>query len=278
MSNLHIYFETGAIGDTCFNLCRANIAMEHEGHDATIVHTSPIFKTNGYEIKTNPNVAKILSKCNFIKSVEYDIDYNIKESFSYSKKYQKNIKQPMFTRENNDLKSWIDLTEFLPPCEEKEKVAVFQPISLIQKPKQYLNDYIPVWDRCIRLLHEKKYKIYMVGAENDPIDLCIKPETQKLTINMLGKWSLLQSLSFTMYKADLIVSCDSWAAIWGPASKIQTFTAWGYRMENNIDTWALGFLGNRQYYKFGWSSQKEYCDAYLAGCLSDYLAGPKNEV
>ena len=87
MSDLHIYFETGAIGDTGLNICRANIAMQALGHDAAIVHTSPIFKSHGKIKQSCPNVAEIIKSCNFIKSIEYDIDYDIRESFYFSKKY-----------------------------------------------------------------------------------------------------------------------------------------------------------------------------------------------
>ena len=67
MSDLHIYFETGAIGDTGLNICRANIAMQALGHDAAIVHTSPIFKSHGKIKQSCPNVAEIIKSCNFIK-------------------------------------------------------------------------------------------------------------------------------------------------------------------------------------------------------------------
>lgn len=275
MSDLHIYFETGAIGDTGLNLCRANIAMCAIGHDASIIHTSPIFKSHGKETKTNPNVKVILERCKFIKKIEYDVDYNEKNSFYFSKKYNCQIYQPMLTRDEHDIKEWIDLKDFTPEINTKNKIAVLQPVSIDLKPQQFIDWYIPIWDRCIGLLHEKGYDIYMVGGQNDPIEKTMKKESIEKTKNKIGSWSILESLAFTIYRADIVLACDSWAAIWGPAAKIPTFTAWGYRMENNIDFWVTGFLGNRNYYKYGWSSQKEYCDAYLAGCLSDHLAGGK---
>ena len=113
----------------------------------------------------------------------------------------------------------------------------------------------------------------MVGGLQDQIELTMQQKTIDKTINKIGKWSILESLAFTIYKADIVLACDSWSAIWGPAAKVKTFTSWGYRMENDIDFWVTGFLGNRNFYEYGWSSQKDYCDAYLAGKLSDYLAG-----
>ena len=272
MSDLHIYFETGAIGDTGLNLCRANIAMEFMKHDSSIVHTSPIFRCHGKEKQSCPNVKEILNSCKFIKTIEYDVDYNNRNSFNFSKKYNCHIHQPMFFREENNIKEWIDLQKYIPTINECEKIAVLQPISLDLKPPPHLDDYVPVWDRCVNLLQEKGYSIFMVGGPNDKIDLTMKSKTIDKTVNKLGKWSILEALAFTIYKADIVLACDSWSAIWGPASKIKTFTAWGHRMENNIDFWVTGFLGNKEYYEYGWSSQKEYCDAYLAGKISDYLA------
>ena len=277
MSDLHIYFETGAIGDTGLNLCRANIAMNALGHDSTIVHTSPIFKSHGRIKESCPNVRKIIESCNFIKSVEYDIDYNVHESFHFSKKYNCPILQPMIFRNNNDIKSYVDLKKYTP--EKKQgKTAVIQPVSIELKPAEFIDWYIPVWDRCVNLLHEKGYEIIMIGGANDPIEKTMNPSSIKKTNSKIGKWSILESLAFTIYESDIVLACDSWSAIWGPAAKIPTFTAWGFRMENNIDFWVTGFLGNREYYKYGWSSQKDYCDAYLAGSISEYLSKGKLHV
>ena len=276
MEDLHIYFETGAIGDTAFNLCRANIAMEAMNLKSTIVHTSNIFKSHGKIKQTCPNVKTILESTSFIKKIEYDVDYNDTDSFRYSKKYETPIYQPMFYRDENDIKSWVDLSRYIPEKKGDRKVAVLQPVSLEMKPPPYVDWYVPIWDRCVNLLHEKGYEIVMVGGTNDPIERCMKSETIKKTNNKIGAWSILESLAFTIYESDLVLACDSWSAIWAPAARIKTFTAWGYRMENHIDFWATGFLGNRNYYEYGWSSQKDYCDAYLAGKISDYLAEKRN--
>lgn len=270
MNYLHIYFETGAIGDTGLNLCRANIAMQASNLDGVIVHTSPIFKCHGKIKQSCPNVLKILESCNFIKGIEFDIDYNNRESFYLSKKYNCQIHQPMIFRDNNDIKSWVDLKKYIPET-KKEKTAVFHPISLSLKPEAFIDWYVPIWDRCINILHEKGYEIFMIGGIDDPISQTMQKSTIQKTINKIGCWSILESLAFTIYESDIVVACDSWAAIWAPAAKIKTFTAWGYRMENNIDFWVTNFLGNREYYDFGWSSQKEYCDAYLAGQISNHL-------
>jgi hypothetical protein len=275
MEDLHIYFETGAIGDTGLNLCRANIAMTERNLQSTIVHTSPIFKSHGKVKKSCQNVKTILDSCNFIKKIEYDIDYDNDSSFYFSKKYNCKIFQPINFRNSHDIKEWVDLRKYIPEKKQNEKVAVLQPVSLEMKPQQFLDWYVPTWDRCVNILHEKGFKILMVGGPNDPYQSCMKKETIEKTINKIGSWSILESLAFTIYEADLVLACDSWSAIWGPAAKVKTFTSWGYRMENNIDFWVTGFLGNKEHYEFGWSSQKEYCDAYLAGRISDYLREEK---
>lgn len=268
MSSLHIFCETGAFGDTALNLCRSNIAMSYLGHDDVIVHTSNTFKfSNGREIPSNPDVLEIYKRTNFVKEVVADIDYSDRSSLEFSKKYNTPILQPMMFRDCHDIRNWIDLTEFTPKDIEGEKLALFQPISLKMKPKEHIDDYIPVWSRCIKTLLKKNYKIIMVGANDDPVDLCVPKDLICEIDNKIGKWTILEAIAFTLYKADVIVSCDSWAALWGAAARKKTAIAWGYRMENNIDFWVTGFLGNQDCYKYGWSSQKDYTDALLANYL-----------
>lgn len=273
MNDLHIFCESGAFGDAALNLCRANIAMTNGNYDKTIIHTTKFLKTaTGLEIPSNPDVCEIWKRTNFVKEIVFDMDYDDPSSFDVSKKYGKLIQSPMEFRDDNDIKQWVDLTEFTPDYKKETKTVLFQPISLKTKPKDHLDDYIPVWNRCLKTVIQKGYKIVMVGAADDPIDLCVNKEFLPYIDNMCGKWSILEAIAFTLYKADLIISCDSWAGIWGAAAKKPSAIAWGYRMENNIDFWVTGFLGNRDYYKFGWSSQKEYCDALLAA----YLGGIKH--
>jgi hypothetical protein len=271
MSNsLHIYFETGAIGDTAFNLCRANIAMQNRNHDDCIVHTSPIFRFGNptIEIPSNPDVSTILNKTNFIREIVFDVDYKIAESFIKSQKYNCEIYQPNEYRKFNNILEWIDLKEYHLPCETTSKTAIFQPISLQFKPRQHLEDYIPVWTRCIETVLQNGYEIFMVGGANDDIDQCIPKNLMKYLNNKINLWSPLNSLAFLLYRSDIVISCDSWAAIWGIAARKPTAVAWGYRMENNIDFWATNFLGNKDCYKYGWSSQKDFCDIYLAQYLN----------
>ena len=87
MADLHIYAETGAIGDTALNLCRINVALSNSNCEKAVVHTSPILKANGLQIKTNPIVHEILKRTSFIREVVTDVDHNDRESFNKSKKY-----------------------------------------------------------------------------------------------------------------------------------------------------------------------------------------------
>jgi hypothetical protein len=267
MADLHIYAETGAIGDTALNLCRINVALSNSNCEKAVVHTSPILKANGLQIKTNPIVHEILKRTSFIREVVTDVDHNDRESFTKSKIYGVPIHQPFEFREKNNILDWVDLKEFIPEKSEV-KTALFQPISLKTKPKKHLDDYIPVWDRCLKTLIKKGYRIVMVGAEDDPIDLCVNKKHMSHIVNQCGSWSMLESIAFTLYEADVVLSCDSWAGLWGAAARKPTAIAWGYRMENNIDYWVTNFLGNRDIYEYGWSSQKDYCDAHLAHYLS----------
>jgi len=266
MSDLHIYAESGAIGDTALNLCRQHIALATSNHEKAIIHTTPFLIANGINIPSNPIVHEIWRRTNFIKEVVMDVEHGDEETFKFSKKYNTNIEHPMMGRDYNDIREWVDLRD-LTPNAPGDKIAVFQPISLRMKPKDHLDDYIPVWDRCLRTLINKGYQIIMVGAADDPIHLCVKDEYIPHIDNRCGKWSILEAIAFTMYRANVVVSCDSWAGLWGAAARKNTAIAWGYRMENDIDFWVTNFLGNRDCYKYGWSSQKGYCDALLAAYL-----------
>lgn len=270
MSSLHIFCETGAFGDTALNLCRSHIAMEALGHDNVIVHTSPIFKFGNpmREIPMNENVIEIYKRTKFVKEVVTDVDYDDIQSLDFSKKYGVPIQQPMNQRDYNNIQEWVNFDDLTPEIEEGQKTVLFQPISLKMKPQNHLDAYIPVWKRCLRSLIDKNYKIYMVGGNDDPIDLCVPKEFLPHIENKIGEWNILQSIAFTVNKADLVLSCDSWAGLWGAGSRKKTAIAWGYRMENDIDFWVTGFLGNRDCYAYGWSSQKDYTDALLASYLS----------
>jgi hypothetical protein len=254
--NLHIFAESGAIGDQALNLCRINAALVKGGYQKAIIHTSSILHANGIDIPINPDVLKIWERTKFIKEVIIDNNCGSpKEDFK--------IQEPMDFLEINDIREWVDLKDFIPDF-TGEKIALFQPISLKLKPKDHINDYIPVWNLCLKTLIRKGYEIFMVGSENDPIDLCVDKEFLPYINNKCGKWSVLESIAFTIYCSDFVLSCDSWAGLWGIASQKKTAIAWGHRMENNIDFWVSNFLGNKNYYKYGWSSQKDYCDAFLA--------------
>lgn len=278
MSDLHIYFETGCVGDTGLNLCRAHTAMCAMGHSGVVVHTSPVFRFGNppRESPSSPVVSEILRRCPFIREVVYDVDYSDATSFSWSRERRCKIHQPMIYRDANDIREYVDLREFIPPYPSESKVALLHPVSLRYKPQDRLYDYIPVWDRCVGLLSEKGFRIVMVGSEDDPIDLTMSKSARGHCDSMVGRWSLLQSLAFLMYRAEFVVACDSWASIWGPAARVQTVCAWGYRMESDTDFWVTNFLGNRDFYKHGWSSQKDYCDALLAAHLGKKIREQKD--
>ena len=267
MADLHIYAESGAIGDTALNLCREHNALVKWGFDKAIIHTTPILKAGHMDIPSNPIVNEIWRRTNFIKEVVMDVDPDDSETYTFSRKYNAQIHHPMEFTEYSDIKDWVDLRDLTPEVHADKKIALFQPISLRMKPKDHLDDYIPIWTRCLKTLIRKNYHIVMVGAADDPIDLCVEKQFLSSIDNKCGKWSILEAVAFTMYRADIVISCDSWAGIWGAASRKPTAIAWGYRMEHDIDFWVMSFMGNQDCYKYGWSSQKEYCDALLAAYL-----------
>ncbi len=273
MNALHVYFETGAVGDTAINLCRYNRAMLDGGYDWVVVHTSKFFRYSDPDRIgwSSPVVREILKRATFIHEVVYDIDYTNPSTWTKSRKYGVPIQEPYAKSDHNDIKRLCDLTEFIPDHEPGPLRAIIHPVSLKYKPLTHLDDYVPTWDRCVGMLKEKGYDVVLVGSDEDPVHRTMRPETLDLCTNMIGKWTLLQSLAYAIYRCQWVVACDSWASIWGPAAKVQTVCAWGHRMEYGQDFFITDFMGNRDFYKHGWSSQKEYCDALLAAHIGEKL-------
>jgi hypothetical protein len=263
-----MFMETGAIGDMAIGLCRAFAGMIAEKHSDVIVHVSQKFRTRNFpllEYEANPNAIKILENCSFVKEICFDCDYNKKNGMAYSKKHSCKIEEPKFGCDFIDIRKYLALYNFIPDdFDLKGKIALFQPISLKSKPSANINEYIPVWNECLEALLSKGYKIVMVGAKNDPYHVTFDPKYEEKIINKCGKWSMLQSVAYLLYRCDLVVSCDSWAAMWGIACRLPTLAAWGYRMREETDFWLLDFLGNKDCYKYGWSNEKEKCDEHLA--------------
>lgn len=267
-----MYSETGAIGDTAIALCRAFAAMVALKHSDTVIHSCKTFKFNQdseiRECPTNPNVIKILENCSFIKEIVLDCDYGNPDSFQHSTKYGCKIEQPNYGCDFIDIRKFISLYNHIPDDYELQgKVALFQPISLRSKPKNFIEDYIAKWDKTIESLIEANFKIVMVGAIDDPYQITFNAKYEEKIINKCGKWNILESLAYLMHRADLVVSCDSWAAMWGIACRLPTLVAWGYRMQQEIDLWLLDFIGNKDCYKYDWASKKETCDKFLANYI-----------
>jgi len=269
MSTLQMFAETGAIGDTAIALCRAFAAMVAMKHVDAVIHTAKTFKFGKdpeiRECPFNPNVITILENCSFVKEIVFDCDYKKPNSLQYSEKYNCKIEQPTYGCDFVDIRRFVSLYSFVPDDYGLEgKIAVFQPISLRSKPKKQIDSYIAIWNESIKALIDVGYKIVMIGGKDDPYQVTFNAKYEDYIINKCGKWTILQSLAYLLYRADIVLSCDSWAAWWGIASRLPTLVAWGHRMQNKTDLWLLDFLGNKDCYKYGWASNKENCDKFLA--------------
>lgn len=268
-----MFMDINAIGDMALNLCRAFAGMVAGGHSDVVVHTSAKFQTNTFplqECACNPNALKILENCSFIREVCHECEPSKPETMVYSQKYKSKIEEPKFGCDFINIRKYLSLYNFVPDDHDiKGKVAIFQPISLRHKPAEKIKHYIPVWNKCLETLISQDYTIVMVGAKDDPYQITFDPKYEDHIFIKCGKWSLIESLAYLCYRSDLVVSCDSWAAMWGIASRLPTLAAWGYRMQNEIDLWVLDFLGNKDCYKYGWSSEKEKCDQYLAKYIAN---------
>ena len=262
MKLLHMYADMIAIGDAAFSICRAYAAMQAGGYDKIVIHTQSAINIGGTLIPNSSASLELFRRTSFVAEVLEDADTLYWSSGGVR------LEHPLIYRPHNNIKDWINLDDLTPDVPASGRVAVFQPISLRMKPREHLNDYIPVWTKCLETLFAKNYHVVMVAAPDDPIDLCVDPRLMSSLDNRIGKWSILQSLAFTLNRADVILSCDSWAGVWGIASRKPTAIAWGYRMEHGLDGWVMDFLGNKDVFKHGWSSKKNECDAVLAEFLA----------
>jgi hypothetical protein len=215
MSKLHIFFECGAIGDQTLNLYRAATAMDAEGHDKVVVHYATEFRYAEKRVTTkcNPDALAIWQRTKFIERCIPDIKYDDPDTFLRSKWLNVPIERPMLCRSYNQIKDWLDLKEFTPKLPDDKPVALFHPVSIKFKQNMVspedLEGCFPVWRRCLTLLIEKGYRVVMVGGPDDPWRRVVPPDLLPKIDNKIGKWKQLEAVAALLYKADVILACDS---------------------------------------------------------------------
>ena len=83
--------------------------------------------------------------------------------------WERNIDVGYDENYKSNLADFIDFSLF-PDSNLKisgSKIAVFQPLSLKNKPTELVNDYICEWSESVKQLLEKKYKIYLIVSKDN---------------------------------------------------------------------------------------------------------------
>tara|TARA_R100001198_G_C5219405_1_gene202085 strand:+ start:126 stop:995 length:870 start_codon:yes stop_codon:yes gene_type:complete len=274
---LHIFSPTGMWGDQILNLFSCYYHMVNTGKEGIIIHTAKdLFDTHHKRyVSTDKNILKFWSTFNFVKGIIFDVDQRTLPTDAQNSNYNlfPHLNLPYDDNFQYDLSNEINFSlfpkRFTYDIDQKSKIAVFQPVSLKNKPVELKKDFIATWDKSVSSLLEKKYKIYAVGSSED-LDLVHEIYGHKSflyldnVINLMGCLDIFESIELVMKKADFVLSCDSWAGWYGIASRKKTAYAAGPLIENGTDSHYLNCIKNKDVFFMDYSSKKEETDKNMA--------------
>lgn len=263
---ISFFADNGAIGDQAFNICQIRDICEYYGVKGLDLYTYRKFLHNIegklYVKESNPDVFYIWSQCKYINNINF-IDYLDNNS---SKKMKNNydlyIDRPKdeMVSEQHKISEYLSLTPMPKSQYIGKKVAIFQPVSVINRPGEIFKKYLVRWDLSLRILIEKGYTIYMIGSEND-FDLVkkynlVQDSCLSYIENLCGKIKMIDAIKLVLYRADFVIGCDSWATTYGIAERIPTAVSWGPKLEAGGRESKLPFyLGNKDIYINRWASK-----------------------
>ena len=251
--------------------------MVNTGKEGIIIHTAKdLFDTHHKRyVSTDKNILKFWSTFNFVKGIIFDVDQRTLPTDAQNSNYNlfPHLNLPYDDNFQYDLSNEINFSlfpkRFTYDIDQKSKIAVFQPVSLKNKPVELKKDFIATWDKSVSSLLEKKYKIYAVGSSED-LDLVHEIYGHKSflyldnVINLMGCLDIFESIELVMKKADFVLSCDSWAGWYGIASRKKTAYAAGPLIENGTDSHYLNCIKNKDVFFMDYSSKKEETDKNMA--------------
>jgi hypothetical protein len=298
--NFHIWSPSCFWGDQMFNLMAARRLSNgkpvfiHTWRNAWSGHTQEW-------LNMDHNILQFWAKVGFIKGIIFDIDqYNPIDVGCERSEYP--VHMTLLNRNElssvgftYDISNDIDFSSF--PAHQRaaetrwlggvvgehhrrrdtdEKIAVFQPISILHKRKEDIElEYSSPWDQCIEALLDKEYKIVAIGSDRDIMDVekYYPNLLNKYPIeNLMGRTSMFESIDLVMNYASFVLSCDSWSAWYGISSRVKTAVAVGRRLDPDHPSseWTyVQALGNEDIYKLDYAYNKEECDTNLANWIKD---------
>jgi len=275
---LHIFSPTGMWGDQILNLFSSHYHMLNMGKEGVVIHTAKdLFDTHHKSYKnTETDILKFWSTFDFVKGIIFDIDQRTLPNDCYNSNYEifPHLNFPYNDDYEHDITRNINFSFFSKrfeyPLDRNYKTAVFQPISLKNKPDNLKNDFLAVWNESINALIQKDYKIYVIGSKRDYYDVI---ETYGADVelflnrpeitNLMGDLSMFESIDLVMNYSDFVLSCCSWAGWYGIAARKKTAMAIGPLMENE-DQKYLNLMKNKDVFFMDYSSKKEEADQNIA--------------
>jgi hypothetical protein len=277
---LHIFSPTGMWGDQILNLFSSHYHMLNMGKKGIVIHTSKDLFNTHHKTYTNTekDILKLWSTFNFVKGIFFDVDQRTLQEDGINNEYE------MFPHLNYgyddeykcDLSQHINFSlfpkRFNNNLKEGYKTAVFQPISLKNKPSNLVNDFIAVWNKSVSALVEKGYWVYVIGTKEDYLEASkiygpeFKLSLQKDGItNLMGSLSMFEAIDFVMNKSDFVLSCCSWSGWYGIASRTKTAMTLGPLMEEGAeDRKHVCLMKNKDVFFMDYSSKKEEADNNIA--------------
>ena len=144
---LHIFSPTGMWGDQILNLFSSHYHMKNMGKEGLVIHTGKdLFDTHHHLYKTTTkDILKFWSTFNTVKGIFFDIDQRSLPQDVDNSLYKifPFLDFPYDDDYKDDLSNYIDFSLFPKSSLDisSSKIAAFQPVSLINKPLNMINDF-----------------------------------------------------------------------------------------------------------------------------------------
>tara|TARA_R110000824_G_scaffold395424_1_gene596048 strand:- start:7336 stop:8196 length:861 start_codon:yes stop_codon:yes gene_type:complete len=278
---LHIFTPAGMWGDQILNLFASHYHMENMGKKGLILHTGKdLFATHHHSYAPiESDILKFWTTFDFVKGILFDVDQRSLPQDACDSNYDifPFLDFPYDDDYKCDLANHIDFSLF-PESSLKvttdTKVAVFQPISLKNKPPLLKNDFICEWELSVNQLIAKGCTIYVIGGAEDTENYnTLYPQfsDRKQIINLMGKISMFEAINLVMNKADFVLSCCSWSAWYGIASRTKTAFAAGPLLEDGTDGKYLNLIKNKDIFYMDYSSKKRQADTNISQWIKKNL-------
>ena len=289
---MHIFTPSGWWGDQILNFFAINYCLDKYNYSEVIIHTSKDVLNPHHDLfyPANGDIFKFWSTFKFVKGILFDMSQRTMYEDAAKSQYQwfPFLNETIPPSYVYDLSESIDFSLF-PPSDfyrkwefsKKDKIAVFQPISLKNKPKDSHEQFICAWGPSVKTLISKGYTIYIIGGDGDQkllekwhskfLQDPIFKEAEKRGVikNFIGKLTMFEAIYLVMNHASFILSCCSWAAWYGIAARVKTAFCAGPAVEAGLDDKYINLITNKDIFYMDYSSKKEYADERISKWIGE---------